>query len=254
MDEVKKYVCWVEDLDKPLPQDLGDEFRALFSDNWRLNYKGSTPKEFLKQFEIDYDKPTVRDAVAFDLVKLDDDDYGSVSNDNVYTYGERKNYSPMEYERYLLNRNFRINLVNLDPDWSNITYEDDKTPSSQPSEDIEVASSDEGDSLEIAKRRRTVDKVFQGIRISKALLGYFDDVIANYYREEQYKREIYVPFTNANDFSAEVALVPNTHPDFRQITSRAYYDSEYAKYKRMLLNDYGITGISTFALVDPKKD
>ena len=52
-------------------------------------------------------------------MKLDND---SVSNDNIYTYEEHKNYSPMEYERYLLNRNFRINLVNLDPDWSNISY------------------------------------------------------------------------------------------------------------------------------------
>lgn len=55
-------------------------------------------------------------------MKLDDD---SVSNDNIYTYEERKNYSPMEYERYLLNKNFRINLVNLDPDWSNISYGDE---------------------------------------------------------------------------------------------------------------------------------
>ena len=55
-------------------------------------------------------------------MKLDDD---SVSNDNIYTYEEHKNYSPMEYERYLLNKNFRINLVNLDPDWSNISYGED---------------------------------------------------------------------------------------------------------------------------------
>ena len=62
-----------------------------------------------------------------------------------------------------------------------------------------------------------------------------------------------MPFTNANDFSIEVALIPNTHPDFRQITSRAYYDTQWAKYKR-LLKSYGISAISTFALVDPKKD
>ena len=68
---------------------------------------------------------------------------------------------------------------------------------------------------------------------------------------EQYK--LYIPFTTANDFSIEVALIPNTHPDFRQITSRAYYDMQWAKYKRML-KSYGITAISTFALVDPEKD
>ena len=62
-----------------------------------------------------------------------------------------------------------------------------------------------------------------------------------------------MPFTNANDFSIEVALIPNTHPDFRQITSRAYYDTQWSQYKR-LLKSYGISAISTFALVDPKKD
>ena len=80
-----------------------------------MNYKNTTPEEFLQKFGIDLDNPTVRDAVAFDLVKLDD---GSVSNDSIYTYDEHKNYSPREYERYLLNKNWRTHLVNLDPDWS----------------------------------------------------------------------------------------------------------------------------------------
>lgn len=82
-------------------------------------YGKQAPSEFLEQFGIDFEHPTVRDAVAFDLVKLDDE---SVSNDSTYTYGEHVGYSPMEYERYLLHKNFRINLVNLDPDWSSITY------------------------------------------------------------------------------------------------------------------------------------
>ena len=159
-------------------------------------------------------------------MKLDDD---SVSNDNIYTYEERKNYSPMEYERYLLNKNFRINLVNLDPDWSNISYGDDGQDDKQ--------------------RRRTVDKVYQGPRISKTLLEYFASVVDN----GSVSDDIYVPFTNANDFSVEVSLVPNTHPDFRQITSRAYYDAKWAQYKRLLAK-FNISAISTFALVDPKKD
>lgn len=232
MDEVKKYVCTSEDLDKLLPDgrdnlpDLKKQFQDLFSSNWRLNYKDTSPSDVFAQFGIDYGNPTVRDAVAFDLVKLDDD---SVSNDRVYTYEERKDYSPMEYERYLLNKNFRINLVNLEPDWSNISYKDDE--GNEP------------------KKKRTVDKVFQGIRISKTLLEYFKKVMD----KGSVSDDIYVPFTNANDFSAEVALIPNTHPDFRPITSRAYYDTKWAQYKR-LLKEYGITAISTFALVDPKKD
>lgn len=226
MDEPTKYVCTAEDLDLLLDEDLKRQFRALFSDSWRLNYKGQTPKAFLKQFEIDYDKPTVRDAVAFDLVKLDNE---SVSNDRVYTFEERKNYSPMEYERYLLHKNFRINLVNLDPDWSEITYKNESGEEAAP------------------KRKRTVDKVFQGPRLSSTLLDYFSKVMEND------GSEIYIPFTNANDFSMEVSLIPNTHPDFRQITSRAYYDTKWAQYKR-LCQKHGFANIATFALVDAKKD
>jgi hypothetical protein len=129
-------------------------------------------------------------------VKLDDD---SVSNDNIYTYEERKDYSPMEYERYLLNKNFRINLVNLDPDWSDISYGENGKDGTQ--------------------KRRTEDKVYQGPRISNTLLEYFDSVMDNcgttVYPEDGDPYELYVPFTNANDFSVEVSLVPNTHPDFR---------------------------------------
>lgn len=63
--------------------------------------------------------------MAFDLVKLDDSDensIGSVSNDSIYTYEEHKVYSPLEYERFLLNKNFRVNLAKLEPEWSNLTF------------------------------------------------------------------------------------------------------------------------------------
>lgn len=74
---------------------------------------------------ISYSNPTVRDAVAFDMVKLDDD---SVSNDSKYTYPEHLEYSTLEYERFLLNKNYRINLVNLDPEFSKIRFYDVDNP------------------------------------------------------------------------------------------------------------------------------
>ena len=186
----------------------------------------------------------MRDAVAFDLVKLDDD---SVSNDSTYTYGEHVNYSPMEYERYLLHKNFRINLVNLARDWSEITYGNESGQETAP------------------KKKRTEDKVFQGARLSETLLGHFSELMCDDSTESRLVDStesefadstasgIYVPVTNANDFSMEVALIPNTHPDFRQITSRAYYDTKWAQYKR-LCQKYDFDNIATFALVDAKKD
>ena len=56
-----------------------------------------------------------------------------------------------------------------------------------------------------------MDKVYQGPRISKTLLEYFASVMGN----GGTAAGLYVPFTNANDFSIEVSLIPNTHPDFR---------------------------------------
>jgi hypothetical protein len=120
--------------------------------------------EFFAKYGIDYDNPTVRDAVAFDLVKLDDD---SVSNDNVYRYKDHQNYSPMEYERYLLNRNYRINLVNLDPERSNIKY----------GEDEQTSTEDYNASISHTKEKPTVVRMFQGPRISKTLLEYFQNVM-----------------------------------------------------------------------------
>ena len=218
-----------------------DEEWKLIEEAWKNERSEKQKNKFLaffNQFGIDFDNPTVRDAVAFDLVKLDDD---SVSNDRVYAFDEHVGYSPMEYERYLLHKNYRINLVNLDPDWSNIEYKD---------------NSSDATTEKARKRKRTIDKMYQGVRISKTLLDYFNQVIVNggttviVNGEEQ---KIYVPITNANDFSTEVSLIPNTHSDFRPITSRAYYDVKWAQYKR-LCEKYEFTNIATFALVDAKKD
>lgn len=139
-----KWVCGVDDLNKLLPKELKQEFQKMFytpldstssglldsstsalldstgstliqrKEAWRMFYKGNTPRKFLSRLGIDIDNPTVRDAVAFDLVKLDD---GSVSNDSEYTYREHVRWSPSEYDRFLLHKNYRINLVNLEPEW-----------------------------------------------------------------------------------------------------------------------------------------
>lgn len=135
VDEPTKYVCTRNDLDLLLDDELKAKFQGLFYDQmadssedyalcpkssaWRMFYKQTTPEGFLSRYGIDFNNPTVRDAVAFDLVKLDD---GSVSNDNLYTFDEKTTMSPMELERCLLNKNYRINLVNLEDEWSEITY------------------------------------------------------------------------------------------------------------------------------------
>lgn len=219
-----KYVCSnIEDLDKLLDEDLKRQFKGLFytedgsprKEAWRMFHKKMTPETMLSRFGIDIDQPTVRDAVAFDLVKLDDD---SVSNDSEYTYAEHVGYSSLEYERYLLNRNFRINLVNLNPEWSNIKYRSDGEDDSRP-----------------RKRVRTVERVYQGARLSSSLLGYFKQLMGLSDEEfESRKGQIYVPFTNANDFTTEVSLIPNTHPDFQPVTARSYYDMKYRKYRRLI--------------------
>lgn len=88
------------------------------------------------------------------------------------------------------------------------------------------------------------------------MLEYFSRVMRNHGTKivvDGVEQDMYVPITNANDFSTEVALIPNTHPDFRQITSRAYYDMKWAQYKRLCAK-YGFTNIATFALVDANKD
>ena len=130
--EQEKYVCAIPRdgdgnkdysvLDHLLCDDMKTKFQQLFTDSraWRMRYAGQNPKDFLDGLGINFDHPTVRDAIAVDLVKLDDD---CVSNDSIYTAEEHIEWSPMEYERDLLHKNFRIHLVNLEPEWSNLNYE-----------------------------------------------------------------------------------------------------------------------------------
>ena len=99
--------------------------------------------------------------------------------------------------------------------------------------------------------KRTAERTYQGPRLSKTLLKYFQDLFNHHFSGGS--EEVYVPFTNANDFINEIALIPNTHPDFRSISSRAYYDMKWVKYKR-LLGKFGISAVATFALVDFDKD
>ena len=107
--------------------------------------------------------------------------------------------------------------------------------------------------------KRSVEVMYQGARLSKTFLEYFKEILDNAFDEEGKVKadfdigEIYVPFTNANDFTNEIALVPNTHADFSPITTRAYYDKDYMNYLERLAF-HGITAISAFALVDPAKD
>lgn len=176
-----KYVCRVEDLDRPLNNELREKFQSLFPDPatsgtdraWRMYYQGSTPRQFLARYGIDFDHPTVRDAVAFDLVKLDD---GTVSNDSVYTYPEHIGYSQLECERMLLNRNFRISLVNLEPEWSSISYAGRNAEANQFTP--EPGWREEGEqTAESRAKRRTVERVYQGARLSETLLGYFKEIL-----------------------------------------------------------------------------
>lgn len=215
-----KYVCQKGDLDKLLDSELRSKFQSLFaSENgaYRLNWGGLTPAQFLSRFGIDLVHPTVRDAVAFDIVKLDGSD---ISNDSDYTYQEHLLYSRPEYERYLLNRNFRVQLVNLEPEWTNVTY------------------MDTGD----VKKVRTVDRVYQGVRLSENVLFHFSQILNG--------ASPSAPFTNGYDITTEVSVIPNARPDFLAIASRAYYDMKYAEYQK-LMRRCGIDAISTFALVDP---
>ena len=199
-----------------------------------MYYKGMTPSNYLSRFGINFNQPTVRDAVAFDLVKLDD---GSVSNDTKYTFNEHVGYSAHEYDRMVLNRNFRIHLSNDAPEWSEIEYggSDDETSTK--------------------KVKRTIERMYQGVWLSETLMQFFDDVYNEWYGADGHQNieNVYVPFTNSNDFITEITLIPNTHPDFRPTVTRAYYDKKYIKYRKML-KKWGIRAISTFALVDPDKD
>jgi hypothetical protein len=124
--------------------------------------------------------------------------------------------------------------------------------------ELEVEKEEEND---FKKRcvKRTVDRMYQGVKMSETILGYFKDILDSAFNEDGTPNgefdigQVYVPFTNANDFTTEISLIPNTHPDFRPVTSRAYYDNQYLRYRGML-KKHGINMISSFALVDPEKD
>lgn len=130
INSATKYVCTSGQLDMLLNDEVKEKFQDIFRKptkddrlTWRMHYKTTNPKDFLARFGIDFEHPTVRDAVALDLVKLDDStvgSIGSVSNDKDYTYPEHVWFSPLEYERYLLNKNFRIHLVNLETEWKSV--------------------------------------------------------------------------------------------------------------------------------------
>lgn len=200
---------------------------------------GMNPEEFLFSMGIDFSRPRVRDAVAFDIVKLDDD---TVSNWKEYTFMEHVTYSPLEYERMVLNRNYRVNLYSLEDEWVKITYMDD-------------------DSGMITKRKRTVEKVSQGLRLSDHVLGYFGSVFNTAFDQEtgevkeglDVAKEVYLPETTWMDVTNEIALIPNARPDLNPVSARDYYDERYAEY-RELLKKNGILMVSTFARVDPDLD
>ena len=132
---IHKYVCKVEDLNKFLPIELKEELWSLFYEKhtdgkkwhakdsaWRMFHgKKMTPQKFFTRYGEDFSHPTVRLGVALDLIKLDD---SSVSNDSEYHYGELETMSPQEIDRVILHRNFRINLVNLDYEYTNVKYKD----------------------------------------------------------------------------------------------------------------------------------
>lgn len=232
IETASKYVCVLEDLDKLLDDDLKAEFHGLFYSSWgkdggnvkrpeawRMFLGAESPESFLRPFGIDFAQPRVRDAVAFDLVKLDD---GSVSNTHFYSYPEHVGYSPLEYERWLLNKNFRIQLVNTQPEWTRIHY-------------LNLPGDDN------TQVKRTVDRMFQGPRLPPRLLRFLvnPDGIP--------------PATGPEDLTLEFSLVHDDSDDFQSLTSRAYYDTKYLEYKRQL-DELGISAISTFALVDEKMD
>ena len=240
-----KYVCRKKDLDKYLDDDLKLELQTLFYDNpynkvknedaWRMFHDGMNPDDFMFSFGIDLNKPRVRDAVALDIIKLDDD---SVSNSRDYTFMEHVTYSPLEYERMVLNRNYRVNLVNFEDEWVKITY------------------TGEGNEW-ITKRKRTVDRVWQGLRLSDHVLGYFNSIFKTAFDENtgdvkkdvDLDKDVYLPPMSWLDVTNEVSLIPNAVETLDPTRARDYYDERYDEYKDSLRRN-NILMVSAFALVD----
>lgn len=72
------------------------------------------------------------------------------------------------------------------------------------------------------------------MRLSDTVLAYFNSIFNLAFLDDgsvnediNYEKDIYMPYTSSDDFTTEVSLIPNTHPDFNPITSRAYYDKNY---------------------------
>ena len=107
-----------------------------------------------------------------------------------------------------------------------------------------------------AKRKYDVEIVNQGIMFSDSVLNYFKSVFDSGFDESgnpksefSFDKDIYLPFTNALDFQCQTALVPNTHPDFSSVSTRAYYDHLFSEWMKRVKH-YGIRAISTYAVVD----
>ena len=103
---------------------------------------------------MDFDKPTVRDAVSVGLVKLDD---GSVSNSKEYVGEDEQKNTNLEWERRILNQNYRINLFQDHPEYSNVHYMNSEDPT-------------------VTIRKKVEEQVYQGVRLSNSMLNFFDDV------------------------------------------------------------------------------
>lgn len=172
-------------------------------------------------------------------MKLDDD---SVSNSSDYTYMEHLTYSPLEYERMLLNRNYRVNLVNMEPEWSRITYTGES-------------------GLQSIKMKRSLERPYQGFRLSETILSYFNGIFTESFdcndatpkMSTNFAKDVYLPYTLSSDVRSEVALISNTNPDLSPNVARRYYDMKYGEYLELLKKN-NILAVSTFALVDPKRD
>lgn len=155
----------------------------------------------------------MRDAVAVDLVKLED---GSVSNKSEYEFWEIGDCLEHEHEIRFLNRNFRINLVDTEfltiRQVSDVAEEDDKQ----------------------TENRLNANYAYQGLRFSKTILGYFKSLFDGFFNSDGSMKgktaelgKTYVPFTNANDIDLEVAAIPNIYENFPKEVSLDYYHEKW---------------------------
>lgn len=237
------HVCQRSDLDLLLDEGLRREFQSVFydfdqegnrtprSDSWRL-FRGTAPERVLGGLGVDFERPTVRDAVALGLVKLDDP---SVSNEFHYVLrthraSEVSCASPSELERLLLNRNHRLNLPRMEGLNRKVrcSYVLGGTP--RVCEEISAA--------------------YLGVRLSDHLLDYVGLVLDQAFSEAGRPVRPFVP--SSRDVQVLTALVPNTDPDLAPTVFRSRFDQEWVEWKARLAQR-NIYGISTYALVDPTR-